>query len=423
MHCITWSLVTIQLTSCCYFLKIDSVQDAVKYLENRVQNVGDSVKKFYSDVVQDLLPLPALVNSAKNEAHSVPLENNIGSSIKAAADVEDNNNNNNKKGDEENPGNNFIESLLDSNAIDHAEDHQALVSIEHDPVNQVNYENYSDSLELEDSYLTKEVVDDDHSREASGAQKENLYASTEMMAVQSPPQPMNLISFKQEEPLQFSIGSQSCPGCSNSGCGGSVREKDKLDVDVEQNTCSIVERNAADSCTSQVLNFKSLGEKESFEASLIGELSDVFYQETRGVLAEVSPPASAMSGEGPRTKMEPFCSKSSLVSDSLYSKSQGSYSFENESCKNNSGDVSWCFSDSSMVRVCCEPSSPVAGQIMESQDGLVSSGRSQTMQSNGWYLHLFIYENFSFIPCITGFGYIWIAIWRDFQGQRSTVFG
>lgn len=32
------------------------VQDTVKYVENQVQNVGESVKKFYSDVVEDLLP-------------------------------------------------------------------------------------------------------------------------------------------------------------------------------------------------------------------------------------------------------------------------------------------------------------------------------------------------------------------------------
>lgn len=31
-------------------------QDTVKYLENQVQNVGESVKRFYADILQDLLP-------------------------------------------------------------------------------------------------------------------------------------------------------------------------------------------------------------------------------------------------------------------------------------------------------------------------------------------------------------------------------
>ncbi|KAK4796481.1 hypothetical protein SAY86_028807 [Trapa natans] len=35
-------------------------QDTVKYVENQVQTVGASVKKFYSDVMEDLLPSPSL---------------------------------------------------------------------------------------------------------------------------------------------------------------------------------------------------------------------------------------------------------------------------------------------------------------------------------------------------------------------------
>lgn len=47
-------------------LEVEEVmyQDTVKYVENQVQNVGESVKKFYSDVVQDLLP-PSSVDPVK----------------------------------------------------------------------------------------------------------------------------------------------------------------------------------------------------------------------------------------------------------------------------------------------------------------------------------------------------------------------
>jgi len=33
-------------------------QDTVKYVEDQVQNVGATVKRFYSDVVQDFTPHP-----------------------------------------------------------------------------------------------------------------------------------------------------------------------------------------------------------------------------------------------------------------------------------------------------------------------------------------------------------------------------
>ncbi|KAA8548353.1 hypothetical protein F0562_000037 [Nyssa sinensis] len=49
-------------------------QDTVKYVENQVQTVGESVKKFCSDVVQDLLP--PLVDPLKPEAQAVSLKQN-----------------------------------------------------------------------------------------------------------------------------------------------------------------------------------------------------------------------------------------------------------------------------------------------------------------------------------------------------------
>ncbi|XP_057984344.1 uncharacterized protein LOC110653770 isoform X2 [Hevea brasiliensis] len=48
-------------------------QDTVKYVENQVQTVGSTVKKFYSDVMQDLLP-PSTVDAAKDGVSDLPLE-------------------------------------------------------------------------------------------------------------------------------------------------------------------------------------------------------------------------------------------------------------------------------------------------------------------------------------------------------------
>ncbi|XP_059452233.1 uncharacterized protein LOC132182885 [Corylus avellana] len=48
-------------------------QDTVNYVENQVQNVGESVKKFYSDVMQDLLP-PSSFDPVKVPASDLPVE-------------------------------------------------------------------------------------------------------------------------------------------------------------------------------------------------------------------------------------------------------------------------------------------------------------------------------------------------------------
>lgn len=54
-------------------------QDTVNYVENKVQNVGESVKKFYSDVMQDLLP-PSSFDPVKVPASDLPVErySNVG---------------------------------------------------------------------------------------------------------------------------------------------------------------------------------------------------------------------------------------------------------------------------------------------------------------------------------------------------------
>ncbi|KAE9620788.1 hypothetical protein Lalb_Chr01g0006751 [Lupinus albus] len=272
-------------------LPLTPLVNSAKYLETQVQSVGDNVHKVYSGVVHQLLPHPPFVNSAKHEACSVAPENEIDSPVKSLAS--------------------------DSNAISLANDQHAGSPIEHDLVNQVSDETCSDS------YITQEeVVGDDHSIETSVDKRENMNVTVKEIAVESASQPKNSISVKEKEALEFSICTESYSGLSGSGCEVLVEKKDNLDVNLESNSYPIVEINATNSFSSPVLN-----------------------------LSEVSTAASAVPCGMPVTKTEPLCFKSSACSDTLYSKSLGSYSYEIESYKNNSGDVAWSISDGSMVHV------------------------------------------------------------------------
>ncbi|XP_058747405.1 uncharacterized protein LOC131620369 [Vicia villosa] len=334
-------------------------QDAVKYLENRVYNVGDSMKKLYSEVVE-LRSFPALSGPAptKYEAHSVALKNNIGLSFKSVCSVEDKDKN--KNGVEENPVNNYI---------DLANDQLASHPDKHELVNQVNSETHTDSLEVEDSFITrKEVIDD--SRETSVVEKEDLHASIEETAIKSASELESLLSVEEKEPLEFSMHSQSYYGSSDSASGISVRIEDTNKVNVKQDPFLIFEENNM-SLSAEVLNSTSVGVTELSKASLFNESTNVDKGET-DILAEVLPVVSSSSCKRPNiteTRTSDF--KCSLVSDSPYS----------ESHKCSLGYVASCISDSSVAHV-CYVSSQIAGQVKESHDGIISSCRCQPMESN-----------------------------------------
>ncbi|PON35358.1 hypothetical protein PanWU01x14_336910 [Parasponia andersonii] len=61
-------------------------QDTVKYVENQVQTVGASVKRFYSDVMQDLLP-PTSVDSEKVSPCGFTVEQDSGEGINRKPNV------------------------------------------------------------------------------------------------------------------------------------------------------------------------------------------------------------------------------------------------------------------------------------------------------------------------------------------------
>ncbi|XP_028763699.1 uncharacterized protein LOC114721972 [Neltuma alba] len=187
-------------------------KDAVKYLGNQVQNVGDSVKRFYSDVVQEVLPLPPLVNSEKHGHLSLTLNSNVDSPLESVAAVAED-----YERVEENPVNNTIVSSHVSDANNLTSNQHAQASIGPDPANQVNDENFSNSCEVADSGATQEEVGDDDSRETSGIMKKDLNVSLEQNAVKSTPELWkNMMCLNDKEPLESSTFSESLYGLTSS---------------------------------------------------------------------------------------------------------------------------------------------------------------------------------------------------------------
>ncbi|KAL6975469.1 hypothetical protein U1Q18_024264 [Sarracenia purpurea var. burkii] len=81
-------LIILQTNWAYAFLMI--LKDTVKYVENQVQTAGDSVKRFCSDVVQDLLPF-SLMEAGKCKAQAVSLKQNdtIGTCIRSMVVIEE----------------------------------------------------------------------------------------------------------------------------------------------------------------------------------------------------------------------------------------------------------------------------------------------------------------------------------------------
>lgn len=278
--------------------------------------------------------------------------------------------------DEEIPINYFSLALHDTNGTSIADIPK--VGVHTRNVNQVSDESCTVSLEMEDSYIPQEEVGDE-SRGTFVSTKENIHTGSEVVALESVPKPLNMISVGEKESLEFPIHREPCFDSFDSRSKVSIRTNDNRDVNPPQNSRLTVEENARNSSTSQVLSSQSLDEEESTNVSLFRESSNA-NQNTHGILAEVSSDVS-VSSERPMTRTEPSCSSSSLSSGSLYSESHGRYSFENESCKRNPGDASPCISDSFVLPGCCESSTHPAGQVTEPQSGLVFSGFCQSMGS------------------------------------------
>ncbi|KAK7342730.1 hypothetical protein VNO80_25686 [Phaseolus coccineus] len=260
------------------------------------------------------------------------------------------------------------QSLDDSNAIDTADIQNGGVHIRH--TSEVSDESCSVSLDVVDSHISQEEVDDD-SRRTSVSTKETIHTSIEEDALESVPKPLNKMSVGDKESLEFPIHSEPCSDSFDYKV--SIRTKDNRAVNPHQNSCLIVEEKARNPSMSEVLSSQSLGEEESINVSLFSKSSNAD-QNTHGIPAEVSPDVS-VSSERPVTRTEPSCSSSSLTLGSLYSKQL------NESCKSNPGDATLCISDGFKVHTRCESSTHLAGLVMEPQGCLVFSGYFQSMES------------------------------------------
>lgn len=386
------------------------------------------MKRFYSGVVQEVLPLPQLVNPVKQGCQSVALNNNVDSLSKSTEVVKEN-----KKGTEGNPVNSVINTSHDCNAIN-SNDQHAQTSFKLDIVNQDRDLIASNSLEIEDPYRTQEVFGGDYSRETSDIINGNLHISIEQNSVKLTPQLLNLMSLNENEHLESSIFSEPVSASYDGGCGAVSGTGKNSDATSVQSSCAVAEENAMKSSSLQVLKFMPLGEEESLDSSLFSDPSEGNDENSCGVLA-VSPMASISNvksqsspnlgtasynvtardqipngsefsdsltssevaysvetSERPITNVDPLCSKSSFMSDSLSTKSLERHSFELDSCKESLDDAGGCSLDSSLVPVSCAttPDIDVTDKVMSSPARVSSCGTIQSMESNGWYFLTFL---------------------------------
>ncbi|KAK3198765.1 hypothetical protein Dsin_022180 [Dipteronia sinensis] len=131
--------------------EVDNIicQDTAKYVESHIQAVGESVKKFYSDVVQDFVP--PLVDPLKHEVQEVVLKGNasISSYIKSMIDLEGNSVDTVKK-----------QSHEDIDAVDPITNQVVLAFSQLDLENQITASISVDSDERAKSDLLSGQVDD-----------------------------------------------------------------------------------------------------------------------------------------------------------------------------------------------------------------------------------------------------------------------
>ncbi|XP_040986497.1 uncharacterized protein LOC121234585 isoform X1 [Juglans microcarpa x Juglans regia] len=140
-----------------FFQKLEAVcqevddivnKDTVKYVENQLQTMGGSVKKFCSDVVQDVLP--PLVDPVKCQAQVVALKSNdaISTYLKAMM------------GDEENHVDVIKQSHVEPNADDHLMKQLPDTSSKLCLVNQNIPPTSVDCLEVEETVSSLQEIDD-----------------------------------------------------------------------------------------------------------------------------------------------------------------------------------------------------------------------------------------------------------------------
>ncbi|GMY32004.1 hypothetical protein FCV25MIE_27246 [Fagus crenata] len=327
-------------------------KDTVKYVGNQLQNVGGSVKKFYSDVVQDVLP--PIVDPVKREAQSVALKSNTAINTYLKSMI----------GGEEMQVDTVIkQSHVEPKAVDHVKNQLPDASNGPHLVNQTPPTS-GDSLEEAETDSTLQKVDD-------VLTNENPNESTEEYVIEeSAPEVLELIS----------------PG-----------DKESCEVLTEEN---VIEESA-----SEVLELISPGDKESCEVLISSKFNDDNHENVFGVLAEVSPASSFHSMEfqsSPKmgtvcdsleditevvsdvssiltssetAEMSPLSSSSSLLAESFSLSGKSPDNSSSAVSCNNPGD---CVCDSSS-KVCSSTPAPVISCKNKSVESVLASSSSSIL--------------------------------------------
>lgn len=166
-------------------------KDTVKFVETQLQNVGGSVKKFCSDVVQDVLP--PLVDPVKREAQAVALKSNAAINTYI----------NSVTGTEVNSLDNVIkQSHVEPNKVDHVKDQAPDAASQLHLVNQITTSTSVDSLEEAETNSSLQKIDDVLTNDYSNV-------STEENATEEPAlEVLELISPGEQESFEASLSGE-----------------------------------------------------------------------------------------------------------------------------------------------------------------------------------------------------------------------
>jgi hypothetical protein len=319
----------------------------VKYVENQLQNMGGGVKKFYSDVLQDVLP--PLVDPVKQEAQAVALKSNaaISTYLKSMISYE-----------ETHVETVIKQSHMEPNAVDHVKNQLPDASSRLHPINHITPTSV-ESLEEAETDLSLQKVDD-------VLTNEDPNVGIEENAIEdSAPEVLELISPGDKESFEASLSGEF---------------KD----DNHENAFGVLaEVSLASSFHSvEFLSTQKRGAVCDSLADVTQNVSDV-----SSILTSESG-FSVVSGEKTIAEMGPILSSSSLLAEScsLSGKSVDN-SLNAVSCNNPRDHI--C--DSSSKLSSSLPTPIVSCESKALELGFASSSSILSLKSLGWYFFFLHY--------------------------------
>lgn len=313
----------------------------MKYVENQLQNMGGGVKKFYSDVVQDVLP--PLVDPVKQEAQAMALKSNAAISTYLKSMISN---------EETHVETVIKQSHMEPNAVDHVKN-QLLDELSRlHLINDITPTSV-DSLEEAETDSSLQKVDD-------VLTNENPNVGTEENAIEdSTPEVLELISPGDKESFEASL---SC----------------EFKDDNHENAFGVMAEVSPSSSLHSV-EFQSPQKRGAVCDSLADVTQSV--SDVSSILTSESG-FSVVSGEKIIAEMRPIFSGSSLFAESC---SLSGKSLDNSliavSCNNPSDHI--C--DSSSKLSSSIPSPIVSCESKALELGLGSSSSILSLKSLGWY--------------------------------------